>query len=290
MTTMEISHGGEVSRLEVQHQNESRITGENETAGSDEEHESHKPQRSTVVVSSWVRIALNGGEPAEVLKKHYFPQIGLNLRNAIADSLGVCRSSVSIVDMHAVNVDVLVNPLPLLKPREHERHTSFAHRVTQFMRSMTARNRTRYLQHMKVTQVKSVYEVRVFDKMQLSEFQVARHIDGLQLYSKFSELNRQLTHVFALEGPRIFETVMLDDVGYASRRTVMRPPLSKGHVADCMEEELLRNARRTHQLVVATCLLLVAMTTCVGSLIFTIKQPSSIPSRLNPLLGRSVHG
>jgi len=177
--------------------------------------------------------------------------------------------------MRAVKVDFVIDPTPKSKSH-HRHHASLLHRLQQLMRSAH-----RPLRHVNMTRVKGVYEVRIFNEMRANDSEVARRVDSLQLYNKFSDLNRMLTRSLAHSGS---QGVILDDVGYASRHMLHRRALHHGELADCVEEGLLQDARRSHQYVVLIAFVFLGLTTCVGSLVFTIKQPSTVPSRMNPLV------
>merc|ERR1719502_354835 len=138
--------------------------------------------------------------------------------------------------------------------------------------------------HVNVTQIKAVYEVRIFKEMKTTDAEVGRRIDRFQIYSKFSDLNRLLGRSLSQVDGRSMDGVMLDDVGYASHHQLTRPPLSSGELADCVEEVSLHDARQLHQFIVAMSLIMVALITCAGSTVFTIKHASSVPSRMNPLV------
>lgn len=235
----------------------------------------------TVVFSSWTLLALlYDGH----LQQHQFMNLATGLKSALADSLEVCRSAVRVIDMNAVNVDFIVDPLPPPKQDRRPDHpASLVHRIRQLIRSDSPSRREHPLQHVNMTQVKASYEVRIFREIRVSEAEVARRIDRLQMYSRFSELNRLLTRALATSDPIFSDSVMLDDIGYASRHLVSRPALTKGQVGDCIEEGELSDARQRHQYAVAASLLLVVLITCAGSAVFTIKSPSLVPSRMNPL-------
>jgi len=229
----------------------------------------------TVVISSWALLALIGNYGGHI-QQHEFPWLVSGFKNAVADSLEVCRSSVSVVDMHAVNVDFIVDPEPASKVRDRWHHASLLHRLQQLVR----REEERPMRHVNMTQVKAVYEVRIFSEMRHNGSEVARRIDSLQTYSKFSDLNRMLAKSLVRDSS---DGVVLDDIGYAARHKLHRAPLSKTDLSNCIEEEMLHDARRQHQYIVIISLGLVALTTCVGSAVFTIKHPSHVPSRMNPL-------
>lgn len=238
----------------------------------------------SVVFSSWAVIAILYDD---VLEQKEFMQLARSLRFALADSLEVCRTSVLVTDMHAVKVDFVVDPMPLPKVRtqQHESHAaSLLHRLKNLLR-VDGERKDHPLQHINMTQVKATYEVRIFPEMRLKEPEVARRIDRLQIYHKFSDLNRIMARAVASENPALADSVMLDDIGYASRHVVDRPQLSRPQLDSCIEESLLQDARMVHQYIMGFCLALIILITCAGSVVFTVKTPSIIPSRMNPLIG-----
>ncbi|CAK9104249.1 unnamed protein product [Durusdinium trenchii] len=137
------------------------------------------------------------------------------------------------------------------------------------------------------TRVKASYEVRIFPEMRVSSKEMVQRIDRLQIFSRFADLNhllvRSLIHRFR---DKPAEGAMLDDVGYGRREVKPRPVLPALQLADCMEEGFLQDAREAHQYVIALCCVLVLFITCAGSAIFSLKQPSVVPSRSNPLIRR----
>lgn len=231
----------------------------------------------SVVISSWALLALIGNYGGHI-QQHEFPWLVSGFKNAVADSLEVCRASVNVVDMHAVNVDFIVDPEPVPRVRDRWHHASLINRIQQLMRS----SKERPMRHVNMTQVKAVYEVRIFPEMRRNGSEVARRIDNLQTYSKFSDLNRMLAKALVRDSS---DGVVLDDIGYAARHELHRSALTKTELSNCVEEEMLHDARRAHQYIVILSLILVALTTCVGSAVFTIKHPSHVPSRMNPLAG-----
>lgn len=237
------------------------------------------PLERSIVFSSWAVLAmLYDGQ----LTQRHFKGLEAGLRDAVSDSIEVCRAAVRVVDMHAVNVDFLLDPSISEDGRRGE--ASFVHRLTQLMRGKESKKERRH-HRMNMTQVKASYEVRMFPQMRMPEAEVARRIDRLQLYSKFGELNRLLQRSLSGSDYPFADTVAVDDVGFASRHVTPRPAMLKSAVADCVEEGLLYDARRWHQSVVGISLVLVVLITCAGSAVFTIKHPSIVPSRMNPLMG-----
>eukprot|EP00929_Paragymnodinium_shiwhaense_P081345 TRINITY_DN42540_c0_g1_i2.p1 TRINITY_DN42540_c0_g1~~TRINITY_DN42540_c0_g1_i2.p1 ORF type:complete len:457 (+),score=116.66 TRINITY_DN42540_c0_g1_i2:219-1589(+) len=238
--------------------------------------EEHKKEEQVAVISSWVLIHVMGNHTG-ALQEPELSKFALGLRDAVADALEVCRPSVGVADIRAINID-LVEPEP---PRRHVQHPSLVQNWQRIVRS-DDQGQERWINHVNVTQMKAVYEVRVLPDMRMAEMEIARRIDRFQIYGKFSELGRLLSRSFG-RSDRNMDGVVLDDVGYASRHVFWRPPLSPSELEDCTEEVMLRDTRQLHQYVVALSLVLVAFITCAGSAVFTIKHPSIVPSRLNPL-------
>lgn len=253
-------------------------------------------KEKSVFISSWALVAMLASYDGP-LRHNEFPWLAKGLQHAVADSIGVCRAAVSVSDMRAVHLDFVYNAAPYMeesKRHKHKHHhdqgdkvtTSLLHRFEMLVRR-TPHRMVRPLGHLNMTQVKVVYEARIFDEMRLPASEVARRIDSLQIYSKFSDFNRLL--IRQLESTRgtsklsAYDSVMLDDIGYASRHELPRPVISEENLDDCIEECLLHDARINHQYVVAISLVLVVLITCIGSAVFTIKRPSIVPSRLNPL-------
>mmetsp|Transcript_82742 Transcript_82742/g.146539 ORF Transcript_82742/g.146539 Transcript_82742/m.146539 type:complete len:355 (-) Transcript_82742:59-1123(-) len=244
------------------------------------------------VISSWVLFHMPGNH-TDALQAPMLPNLVGALRNGIADGLEVCRSSLGIVDMRAINIDVMDKEPEDLPPstdiinsdKSPKGSSTLLEHAQMMMRRMRSEERT--MQHVNVTQIKAVYEVRVFPEMRTTESEVGRRVDKFQIYSKFSDLSRLLARSLSEVDIHQFDGVTLDDVGYASKHTLVRPPLSTEDLNDCTEEGLLHDARQVHQFVVAVSLIMVALITCAGSTVFTIKHASSVPSRMNPLISIS---
>lgn len=243
------------------------------------------------VISSWILFHMPGNH-TDSLSGPTLPKLVGGLRDGVADALEVCRSSLGIVDLRAINIDV-IDKVDLEEDEDTGASSSddkdsksdgptLLEHAANLMRSMRAQDRDR--SHVNVTQIKAVYEVRTFTEMRTSDAEVGRRIDKFQIYSKFSDLNRLLGRSLSQVEGHSFDGVMLDDVGYASRHQLSRPPLSESDLADCAEEVSLHDARQIHQFVMAMSLIMVALITCAGSTIFTIKHASSVPSRMNPLV------
>jgi len=228
------------------------------------------------VVSSWVLVAVLSSFDSSVEKTESHNWIAEGLRDGIASSLGICHTAVDILSMEKTRVNYLVDPFPRARKHFHQ-HYSLLHRLQQLVR----RGSDQTLQHVNITRVRAVYEVRIFREMRLNASEVAMKIDRLQIYSQFSDFGQWLARTLAHDGTF---SVVLDDVGYASRQVLPRSALTRRNVIDCMEEDFLRDARIAHQYVLMLAVLLIILTVCVGSAVFTMKHPSSVPSRLNPLI------
>jgi len=251
------------------------------------------------VLSSWVIFHVPGNHTDD-LQQPNLPRVVAGVRDALADSLEICRSALGVVGMHAVNiqlknrwydeyledstVDVSKESMDTKKLYDSDTLVQQAAKLALNLRSKDNGK----AQHMNVTQMKAIYEVRIFDEMRTSAKDVEHRINRFQMYSKFSDLrhmlSRELSPILSLPSDRAYQNVMLDDVGYASRHQLNRQPLSHGELADCVEEVALHNARQIHQFIVAVALLVVALITCAGSTVFTIKHATSVPSRMNPLI------
>lgn len=230
----------------------------------------------TEVVSGWVLVAVLSSFDSSTKRAEPHKWVAEGLRDGIASSLGVCRTAVNIVSMQTTRVNYLVDPFPRARKHFHQ-HYSLLHRLQQLVR----RGSDQTVQHVNITRVRAAYEVRIFPEMRLNASEVAMKIDRLQIYSQFSEFGQWLARALVRGGTF---SVVLDDVGYAARHVLPKSALTRREVIDCMEEGLLREARITHQYVLMLAVLLIILTICVGSAVFTMKHPSSVPSRLNPLV------
>lgn len=252
----------------------------------------HRHKKHVNVISSWILFHMPGNHTT-ALQQPTLPHLVGGLRDAVADALEVCRASLGIVDMRAINIDVndKYNDDDLDKEAEKDNSddkdgATLLERAASLMRHMHSNDR--HQSHVNVTQIKAVYEVRVFDEMKVSEAEVGRRIDKFQIYSRFSDLSRLLSRSLEQVPGQSLQGVMLDDVGYASKHQLDRPPLSGDDLADCAEEVSLHDARQIHQFIMAAALIMVALITCAGSTIFTIKHATSVPSRMNPLVSASA--
>jgi len=242
-----------------------------------------------VLVSSWLVMTFMGSH-GDLTSKSQLRQLTNCVRTALSEALQVCRASVHVTDMSVKGGDdSLVEMLQDgWRPNWHRQHHYFTeegggYKLAQMMRRGHAADAFR---QMNFTRVKASYEVRVFPEMRVTSKDVVQRIDRLQIFSRFADLNhllvRSLAHRSAHARPA--EGVMLDDIGYGLREVKPRMALPAVELADCMEEGLLSDAREVHQYVIGLCCVLVLLITCAGSAIFSLKQPSLVPSRTNPLL------
>lgn len=254
-----------------------------------------------VVVSSWLVMTLVGsGWPEGTLGQKEFENLAESVRTALAEILVICRAAVHVTDLSFKEGDTSL--MEALEARTHKAnpHSHMQNFVgKEEMRAPSAKlaqllRRTSHIsadafRKMNFTRLRTSYEIRVFPEMRVASKEVVSRIDRLQIFSRFADLNhvigRNLIHRANLAQPA--EGVMLDDVGYAVREVKQRSAMSTGQLADCMEEGLLQDAREVHQYVIALSCVLVLLITCAGSAIFSLKQPSVVPSRMNPLLART---
>merc|ERR1719183_136278 len=61
-----------------------------------------------------------------------------------------------------------------------------------------------------LTQIKAVYEVRIFEEMHVHGHEVRRRMDMFQMYSRFFELNRMLERSLSDVDGYAFNDVILD--------------------------------------------------------------------------------
>mmetsp|Transcript_25196 Transcript_25196/g.70229 ORF Transcript_25196/g.70229 Transcript_25196/m.70229 type:complete len:342 (+) Transcript_25196:242-1267(+) len=242
------------------------------------------PEELVSVVTGWVLLHVKGNRTG-ALKELELPKVVMGFRNAIADSLEICRPSVGIADLRAINIRLMrVDREDTSSRRRHFHFGSFSQMWPRWMQGRSEDADSE--KDVSVTQIKAVYEVRMLKQFPMQAVDVARRIDRLQIYSRFNEFARLLVRSFDGIDSKLMEGVTLDDVGFASRHALMRQPLMAEEVEDCGAEMLLHDARRTHQLVVVISLVIVALITCAGSAVITLKNPSVVPSRLNPLIAR----
>lgn len=259
----------------------------------------------TTVVSSWVLVGMMGnfGVPLADSEK---PWIVRGIRDAVADSLEVCRSSVTLVDVRGLNVvpfstlpssgPTTVNPTAAIRTDDSTLGSSIG--ALQVLKSMLSRRSAIKAKNhgrdpfdsMNITRIRATYEVRIFPAMRATVPQVARRIDLLQSYSRFNDLSRMVaTTLAASAGPVKGDSisVVLDDLGYGSVHYLDRGDMNSDELEDCIEEGRLYDARNVHKYVVGLSMILIIMTTCAGSSVFAMKQPNIVPSRINPLMGPS---
>jgi len=254
----------------------------------------HKNNKQVTVMTSWILFHVRGDQTGSV-KQPILPKLVSGLRNAVADTLEVCRSSVGMIDVRAINFGMMRKGYGYgYLSEDNENNSSQAEGSTEerlFLnehRNMRAKDnvivKANKSAQVNLTQIKAVYEVRIFEEMHVHGHEVRRRMDMLQMYSRFFELNRMLERSLSDVDGYAFNDVILDDVGYAYQEQVYRPPLSHDEMLDCTEEVALHDARQIHSFIVAVSLLMVALITCAGSTVFTIKHASSVPSRMNPLV------
>lgn len=236
--------------------------------------------KETTVVSGWILLLLLDGR---ILHEPTVEGLKKALRSALADSFEVCHVAVKVLDVHAVESGLMAE---MERPIE-ERQNGIERKIQQLMRKVVTWNRP--LNRLNLTEARAVYEVRVIKEMGVKEAEVVRHIDSLLLYNKFADLVNTLSRELALENINANALVTLDDVGPALRRVSLQNPLTHEEAASCQEEMLLRHAQRTHESVLILAVVLMVLIICTGSTIFTIKQPSIVPSRMNPLIPASHH-
>lgn len=259
---------------------------------------------SSVVVSSWILLTLTGSDPAPEKQKTRLDSLAAAIRTALAEALNVCRASVHVTDMSTKDSDssfleVLeetqrISPWRKKMWRDHQLHRSKpvwdGHNLAKMAVLMRRANHfdIESFSQENFTHLKASYEIRIFPDMRVPAKGVTSSIDRLQMFSRFAELNHLLVrNILHGQSETLATSVVLDDVGYAEREAAARSPLSALQMADCIEDGLLQDAREVHQYIIAFCCMLVLLITCAGSAIFSLKQPSLVPSRTNPLLART---
>lgn len=228
----------------------------------------------TQLVTSWLTVAAVG-DGSMAPEDHQW--VHTAVAEGLADSLGVCRAAVQVTNVH--------------EAQEHAK----SHGTRPKAASLTARiqslirRATEKQEDLNITRLLATYEVRLLGSKPSSLAEIARSVDQLQTWSKYTELNQLISDSFArATHDDSWTRLVLDDVGYASVRTLPRTPPPQDSMDDCLEELLLTQARAVHRWVLVACSLLLLMTTCAGVSVFAMKQPSLAPSRLNPLSGRRV--
>merc|ERR1712194_2887 len=136
-----------------------------------------------------------------------------------------------------------------------------------------------------ITEVKIDYEVRIIPQLEARDEDLMTRVAYLQSYSMFSQFGDDFSSTLTVQDPSMAHAVILADVGPATRKLVEELAITDSQASSCVEEGLLRGARRTHQTILILAIALVLLIACTGTTVFTLKHPSIIPSRLNPLLG-----
>ncbi|CAE7599996.1 RPS13 [Symbiodinium pilosum] len=228
------------------------------------------------------------GSHGDTASKPQLRQLTNCVRTALSEALQVCRASVHVTDMSVKGgddslIEMLQEPW---RPNWHHQHHFFLEEAGGRKLARMMRRAENSFRRMNFTRVKASYEVRIFPEMRVSSKEIVQRIDRLQIFSRFADLNHLLVRslVHRTAHAKTAEGVMLDDIGYGLREVKPRTGLPAVQLADCMEEGLLQDAREVHQYVIGLCCVLVLLITCAGSAIFSLKQPSVVPSRTNPLL------
>jgi len=258
---------------------------------------------SSIVVSSWIVLTLTGGDPAPDKEQKRLNGVAEGIRTALSEALGVCHASIHVTDVSTKDADSSF--LEMLETHwipSSRKHTWRDRRLQRGEPIWDGNNVARMAALMRrashididdfaqlnFTHLKASYEIRIFPDMRVPAKEITSRIDRLQMFSRFADLNHVLVrNIVHGQSETLAEAVMLDDVGYALRETKARSPLSASQMADCIEDGLLQDAREAHQYIIALCCILVLLITCAGSAIFSLKQPSLVPSRTNPLLVHS---
>jgi len=231
------------------------------------------------LVSSWVLFHFFGNSTGMVQGE----QLGFfvtAVRNAIADALDVCRPSLGVISVRAVNFA----ETELRPSGRRRRWRTPSGRAAAIVRGEKVDDFVE--DEVNITQIKVDYDVRMLEGMRDSDSEVERRVDGLQHYARFFDLSQKFATSFAWVQALPDGGVTLDDVGDASRHVAWRPQVSQSDVVTCREEQALQGAREMHQFVVVVALALISLIACAGSTIFTVKYTVNVPSRWNPLLER----
>lgn len=250
-------------------------------------------QEEVEVVTGWVLLSVVMNIEDGPIGKGDIRGLSMALQGALSQILEVCQASVRVADMRVVEAESIAELRQETQPSAQQRAAavpgSLVGRLSHLMRRVSILRvrpaRLQQQEHLNISEVKGVYEVRIFKEMGVSAAVAANRIDRLQLYNKFAEFGSRLTRSLTSEELRFAALVTLDDVGHAWTHTEQRPALSQDLASTCIEEELLRRARWIHQYVLVLALFIVVMIVWTGSTIFTLKQPSVVPSRMNPLIG-----
>lgn len=248
--------------------------------------------QKSVIINSWISMSLIGASDGP-LKKEQFPWLARGIQAALSSSLGVCQTSLHVVDMMNAGDGVISDGLVIRRhgpSRPFYASAALINGITRLVRSNDEKD-VHKLKDMNYTRVKAFFEVRIFPAMRASSEEINARIDRLQIYSRFAELSHELVQSLGRRPTsQTAETVLLDDIGFAVQKEELRPSLTDGELGDCIEEGMLQDARQTHQYVVALACLLVVLITCAGSSIFALKHPTLVPSRTNPLMAPPTDG
>merc|ERR1719201_458111 len=193
----------------------------------------HKNAKQVTVMTSWILFHVRGDQTGSV-KQPILPKLVGGLRNAVADTLEVCRSSVGMIDVRAVNFGMMRKSYGYGYLSEDDENNSSQPEAERLFlnehRNMRAKDnvivKANKSAQVNLTQIKAVYEVRIFEEMHVHGHEVRRRMDMFQMYSRFFELNRMLERSLSDVDGHAFDDVILDDVGYAYQDQVYRPPLS----------------------------------------------------------------
>jgi len=237
----------------------------------------------TTVVSGMVMVAMVASGPVE---DRTFKTLAESLRYAVADSLALCRQSVHVTEMRAKVSGFEVESFSAIERQARRRMPrSFVQRaVSRFTRNDDDEREVLRMLAVNITQVKATYEVCIFPEMREKAEAVERKISQLQYFGAFSSFARAFDDSLWSLNETLADNAMLDDVGLPQRQWVERPALSRADQANCRQETMLADAREVHQYVMGAACVLIMMITCAGSAVFALKQPSHVPSKLNPLI------
>jgi hypothetical protein len=238
-------------------------------------------EANTQIVSGWVLV--HGlGNHTNVVQQPQLSKLTRAVRDSVANALDTCRHSVFITEARSINVKLIDESLQRMsKP------SSLMDRTKSSFDWLMGRRQSHQSSQVNLTQVKIWYEVRIFNEIRSTQDDIATRVDALQIYGRFADAGKQLSQSFIRTDVDFGPIIVLDDLGYASRDSLHRPPLDKDARLDCVEEMLLRDARVFHEYAVAAALLVAAFTACAGSAVFGLKKHSHVPSRFN-MLSRDI--
>eukprot|EP00930_Biecheleria_cincta_P050332 TRINITY_DN35496_c0_g1_i1.p1 TRINITY_DN35496_c0_g1~~TRINITY_DN35496_c0_g1_i1.p1 ORF type:complete len:358 (+),score=63.28 TRINITY_DN35496_c0_g1_i1:162-1235(+) len=303
----ETSQAGAFNRMSRASSETSRTAAINTSAGSGVSSDlgaangsSESAPDSAVAVSSWIVMTLAARNPAPGKDEKRLNTLADAIRTALAETLNLCRASVHVTEMSTKDADSTVFELletHWMRPswRKHMWHDRF-HRTEPVWDSHNLAKMASLMRKasnigiddftlLNFTHLKASYEIRIFPDMRVPAEDMTSRIDRLQLFGRFADLNHVLVrNIVHGRSEALAEAVMLDDVGFAARDDKARFPLSAAQLADCIEDGLLQDARAMHQYIIAFSCILVLLISCASSAIFSLKQPSLVPSRANPLL------